>query len=59
MIHLYRDAENGIYGLRRFDNGEFWQSISHDIKPDPIKDHGTMVILLGEDAASGHDASSG
>jgi hypothetical protein len=49
MIHLYRDAENGIYGLRRFPNGEFWQSVSNDIKPEPIQDHGTMVILLGED----------
>jgi len=50
MIHLYRDAEKEIYGLRRFDNGEFWQPISDTIKPEPIKDHGTMVILLGEDA---------
>jgi len=23
MIHLYRDASAGIYGLRRFSNGEF------------------------------------
>lgn len=51
MIHLYRDADNGIYGLQRFSNGEFWQSVSNDIKPDPIKDHGTMVVLLGENKA--------
>ena len=51
MIHLYRDATNNIYGLRRFPNGEFWQSVSNDIKPEPIKDHGTMVVLLGEDEA--------
>lgn len=48
MIHLYRDADNGIYGLRRFPNGEFWQAVSNDIKPEPISDHGTMVVLLGE-----------
>ena len=46
MIHLCRDA--GVYGLRRFPNGEFWQAVSDDIKPEPIKDHGTMVVLLGE-----------
>ena len=46
MIHLCR--EGGVYGLRRFSNGEFWQSVSDDIKPEPIKDHGTMVVLLGE-----------
>jgi hypothetical protein len=51
MIHLYRDAKNGIYGLRRFENGEFWQAISNDIKPEPIEDHGTMVVLLGDDEA--------
>jgi hypothetical protein len=51
MIHLYRDATNSIYGLRRFPNGEFWQTVSSDIKPEPIKDHGTMVVLLGEDEA--------
>jgi hypothetical protein len=51
MIHLYRDAVNSIYGLRRFPNGEFWQTVSNDIRPDPIKDHGTMVVLLGENEA--------
>src|SRR5262245_4984411 len=51
MIHLYRDGANGIYGLRRFDNGEFWLPVSKDIKPEPIKDHGTMVVLLGDDQA--------
>jgi hypothetical protein len=53
MIHLYRDAIDGIYGLQRFSNGEFWQPVSNDIKPEPIKDHGTMVILLGDDKS--HD----
>ena len=27
------------------------QSVSNDIKPEPIKDHGTVVILLGDDEA--------
>jgi len=47
MIHLFRDPKAGIYGLKRFPNGEFWQHISDDLKPEPIKDHGTMVVLLG------------
>lgn len=52
MIHLFRDPKAGVYGLRRFDNGEFWQHIKDDLKPEPIKEHGTMVVLLGK---SGED----
>ncbi|MDP6343571.1 MAG: hypothetical protein QF491_08570, partial [Alphaproteobacteria bacterium] len=48
MIHLYRDPEARQYGLSRFDNGEFWAHIDNDLKPEPIEDHGTMVILLGD-----------
>ncbi|MYA96430.1 MAG: hypothetical protein F4X91_08500 [Nitrospinae bacterium] len=48
MIHLCRERLNGEYGLLRFGNGEFWQSISDDIKPEAIDTHGTMVVLLGE-----------
>ncbi len=47
MIHLWKDPDTGTYGLRRHQNGEFWLPVSKDIKPEPIKDHGTMVILLG------------
>jgi hypothetical protein len=47
MIHLYKDENSGEYGLRRFDNGEFWQKIQDDLRPEPIEDHGTMVVLLG------------
>jgi hypothetical protein len=47
MIHLHRDANSGVYGLMRFRNGEFWQRVTDDVKPEPIVDHGTMVILLG------------
>jgi len=48
MIHLWKDPDTSTYGLRRHPNGEFWLPISNDIKPKPIKDHGTMVILLGK-----------
>ncbi len=47
MIHLHKDATEGVYGLSRFRNGEFWQHITDDIKPEPIENHGTMVVLLG------------
>jgi hypothetical protein len=47
MIHLYRDPDENKYGLRRFPSGEFWAKIQNDVKPGPIKDHGTMVVLLG------------
>lgn len=48
MIHLWKDPDTDTYGLRRHPNGEFWLPISNDIRPEPIKDHGTMVILLGK-----------
>lgn len=49
MIHLYKDEKTGDYGLKRFANGEFWQRVQNDIKPDPIDQHGTMVVLLGKE----------
>jgi hypothetical protein len=48
MIHLHKDPTTGDYGLMRFANGEFWQHIQNDVKPEPIADHGTMVVLLGK-----------
>lgn len=47
MIHLWKDPDSDTYGLRRHQNGEFWLPIANDIRPEPIKDHGTMVVLLG------------
>ncbi len=47
MIQLWKDPTLGTYGLRRHQNGEFWLPIRDDIKPDWIRDHGTMVVLLG------------
>lgn len=48
MIHLYKDSVSGEYGLQRFSNGEFWLKIQDDLKPEPIDQHGTMVVLLGK-----------
>jgi hypothetical protein len=49
MIHLWFDPEENVYGLKRWpkNNNEFWAVVSDDLKPDQIKDHGTVVILLG------------
>lgn len=52
MIHLWRNPD-GKYGLKQLPlpNGKFahWAPISDDLKPEQIKDHGTIVILLGND----------
>lgn len=48
MIHLFKNAA-GEYGLRRFDNGLYWQYAGNHLKPEPIKRNGTVVILLGKD----------
>jgi len=50
MIHLWFDPEERVYGLKRWpqNNGEFWTRVSDDVKPGQIKDHGTVVVLLGE-----------
>lgn len=49
MIHLWFDPEEKVYGLKRWakNAGEFWTPVSNDLKPPQIKDHGTVVILLG------------
>jgi hypothetical protein len=53
MIHLWRDPDTHQYGLRRFahKDGSFsdWIRIEDALKPDQIKDHGTMVVLIGND----------
>lgn len=48
MIHMRFDKNKGVYGLKRFKNGEFWTPVEDTIKPNPIKEHGTMVVLLGK-----------
>ncbi len=53
MTHLWRDPLTGKYGLQQIQrpDGSFghWARIDDAIKPDLIKDHGTMVILIGND----------
>lgn len=49
MIHMRFDKNKGVYGLKRFKNGEFWTPVEDTIKPEPIKAHGTMVVLLGKE----------
>jgi hypothetical protein len=53
MTHLWRDPLTGKYGLQQLarPDGTFghWARVDDAIKPDVIGDHGTMVILLGND----------
>lgn len=53
MTHLWRDPDTGQYGLRRREREDgtyedYWR-VSDDVKPEQIKDHGTMVVLLGDE----------
>ena len=52
-IHLWKDPETGEYGLRRLQRPDGslseWAYLEDAVKPEVIKDHGTMVILLGAD----------
>lgn len=47
MIRLWKDPDTQTYGLQRQPNGEFWLPVTDEIKPKPIKEQGTMVVLLG------------
>src|ERR1044071_8553390 len=53
MIHLWRDPASGQYGLRRFEHPDgsydYWLPIEDSVKPDIILDHGTMVVLPGNE----------
>ncbi len=53
MTHLWRDPLTGKYGLQQLahPDGTFghWARVDDAIKPDVIDDHGTMVILIGND----------
>lgn len=53
IIHLWRDPENDEYGLKRMTHPdgreEYWGYIEDTLKPEPIKDNGTMVVLLGRE----------
>lgn len=51
MILLYRDELTGQYGLKQWERADktwgYYLPIEDDLKPDTIKDHGTMVVLHG------------
>lgn len=53
MIHLWRDPATGEYGLRQFErpDGTFghWAFVEDSVKPKQIGEHGTKVVLLGND----------
>jgi hypothetical protein len=53
MINFYREPKSGDYGLRRYErtDGSYHHilTIDDDIKPNIIKENGTMVVLLGID----------
>lgn len=52
MIHLFKDPISGQYGLKQWEHRDgtftYFLPIEDEVKPDLIKDHGTEVILLGE-----------
>jgi hypothetical protein len=51
MIHLWRNPDTGEYGLKhlKLPGGRYghWGPVEDVLKPKAIKDHGTVVILLG------------
>jgi hypothetical protein len=53
MIHLWRDPDTAQYGLKQFElpDGSYahWVHVEDTIKPEPIDENGTMVVLLGND----------
>lgn len=53
MVHLWKDPENGTYGLRQLQrpDGTFghWGYLEDTVKPKAIDKHGTMVVLLGNE----------
>jgi len=52
MVHLWRDPDADVYGLRQFHRGEefdYWTYVGDEVKPPQITDHGTMVVLMGND----------
>jgi hypothetical protein len=51
MVHLWKDRNEGVYGLRRFMSGDGscseYETVSDSVKPDTIGSNGTRVILMG------------
>jgi hypothetical protein len=53
ITHLWRDPETNQYGVLRSsrEDGSFreYSRIGEEVKPEHIADHGTMVMLMGND----------
>ncbi len=53
MVHIWHDPDTNEYGVRKIyredGSAEYWTIIDNTLKPKEIDDHGTMVILLGND----------
>ncbi len=51
QVMLWRDPVTNEYGLKKFEwpNGttDVWAHVDDELKPEPIKDNGTMVVLFG------------
>ncbi len=54
MIHLWRNPEDGVYGLqqqrRSDDTYSDYLEIDDSVKPKAIRGNGTMILLLGNSA---------
>ena len=53
MVHLWRDPGSGTYGLKQIEraDGTFgeWGPVADEVKPRLIDEHGTVVVLLGNE----------
>jgi Histidine kinase-, DNA gyrase B-, and HSP90-like ATPase len=51
LIHLWRDPDSGMYGLKQFeavdDTYPYFISIEDEVKPELVSEHGTKILLLG------------
>lgn len=53
MVHLWKDTTTGNYGLKLLERPDgtfdYWAEVSDELKPEQIKSHGTVVVLVGKD----------
>ncbi len=53
MNHLWRDPATGQYGLKQIERPDgscgHWGRVEDAVKPQAIAEHGTKVVLLGND----------
>ena len=53
MVHLWRDPQTGQYGLKQFERSDgtyaHYVEVEDALKPAQIGEHGTMVVLLGNE----------